>query len=419
MIRRTPWRAALPLVVGAACAADGPTPPRLERATPAYGPLVGGTRITVTGVGFAATAPTRVLVAGREAPLVATVDDTTLEVVLPPGAQPGDAELVVWNDRGNDQATGLFHYSEPPVITAVTPAAVLFTSTTTRMTITGAGFRAEGAGDVAVVVGGLPVADVEVISDTAVTFTAPPGRPLAQPDLELIDRRGRAVRPRGFRYVPSPRGGLLLFPSGGAFAVFFDPVDHTTVTIPWVGLAAVRFTAVVRDDRGDYWGADRSRRFGRIDMTAQRLEAPISTAGWFPTMIRVGADHYALERGQLRFGALDPRDGSFRPIGAATLPCCGSYGLAADGAIPAAAYLVARDGVDVNLHALDLTTGTIGPGLPITGPSGFQIEEMRFFRGALYASTRAGALVTIDPRTGTTAVVEANLGRFTAMEVFE
>lgn len=409
-------RWALVLAVLAGCDGSSTDPPRIASATPSYGPLVGGTRITLTGTGFASggAAPNRVLVAGREAPLVATVDDTTLEVVIPAGEQPGEAELVVWNGHGNGVATGIFRYSTPPTITSIAPSTVLFTSRSTLVTVTGSGFLDEGAGDVIVVVDGQLATDVEVTSDTALTFTAPPGRPLMQPDLELVDGRGRATQPRAFRYIPSARGGLLLFPSSGAFAVFFDPIDHSTVTIPRVAFA-IRFTAVVRDERGDYWGVDRSRRFGRIDMTTQTLEAPILTQGGFPTMIRVGDAYVALERDSLRFGRFDPRTGSFTGIGAAELPCCGSFGLASDGTI----YFTARQGAAVSINTIDLTTGAVGTPVTITAPAGFHVEEMRFFDGTLYASSRNGTLVTIDPITGATAVLPVNLGRFSAMEVFE
>jgi hypothetical protein len=404
---------ALLVMLVAGCAADGDAPLRLEGASPPYGPLVGGTRVTLTGRGFAATAatPTRVAIGGRAAPLVATVDDDTLEVVIPPGDQPGDAVVEVWNANGSAQATGLFRYSSPPTITDVRPSDLLYDRGGT-ITITGTGFVDEGVGDVTVVVDGR-WAEAEVVDDTTVTVSVPPGRALARPDVELFDGRGRAIRRRAFRYAPSPRGGLVLFPAFGPFAVFFDPVDRSTVTVPAVG-SALRFTAVVSDAAGDYWGADRSRRFGRIDMNAQTLEASAPTTGWYPTMIRVGADLIALDRAGLRLGRIDPATGEFAPLGAEAVPCCGSFALASgDGS-----YLVSRrDGV-VAISPVDLATGELGPAVPLSGRPGVHIEEMRYFGGTLYAANRDGTLLTIEPATGVTTVVPVNIGRSRAMEVF-
>lgn len=398
----------------AACTA-APEPPRLVASTPSYGPLIGGTRVTLTGSGFVAAgaAPNRVFVDGRESPLAATVDDSTLEVIVPPGERPGDAELMVLNAHGNAVATGLFRYSTPPAIASVSPASAFYAANT-PVTVTGTGFADEGAGEALVVLDGELMSDVTVVDDTTLTFTAPMGRPLVHADLELANDRGRTVLPRAFRYVPSTRPGLLLFPHFGAFAMFLDPVTNTVLTIPWFFGQQVRFTAVTRDEHGDYWGVDRSRWWGRIDMRTQRLEAPIQTDGWFPTMIRAGADHYGIDRNTLRFGRFDPLTAGFTALGA-TLPCCGSYGLAADGT---AAYLVARDGATTTLWPIDLATGARGTPVPIIAPVAVHIEEMRLFDGTLYGANRSGTLLAIDPGTGTATPV-INLGRFSAMEVFE
>jgi IPT/TIG domain len=403
-------------VVVASCA-DAPIGPRIDHVTPPYGPMLGGTRVTITGAGLTSNgaAPNRVLIAGREAPLVVTVDDSTLEVVIPPGDQPGDAELVLWNHNGNATTTQQFHYSTPPTVSAVNPAEVLYSSTTTRVAVTGSGFLDEDAGDVMVVVDGQVATDVVTNSDTSLTFTAPAGRALASPDIELVDDRGRATRARAFRYTPSERGGLLLFPTFGAFAVFYDPVDNSTVSIPWAVSPTQRFTAVVADDHGEYWATDRAQRFGRIDMNRQELEAPIFTNGRFPTMIRVGADYFALERNTLRFGRFDPDTGGFTAVGTAAIPCCGSFGLAAAGRM----YFTSRTAGVVSLNTIDVDTGAIGTPVAITGPVGFHVEEMRFFGGRLYAASRNGSLVTIDPTTGATTALPVTVGRVIAMEVFE
>lgn len=407
---------ALALVAGLV-GCDDATGLRVDAVSPPYGPLVGGTRITVTGAGFAdgAAVPNRVLIDGREAPLVDTVDDGRLEVVIPPGAAPGPAELVVLGGPRNAGRADLFRYSAPPEIAEVTPGAVLFSSADTTILVRGRGFLDEGAGPVSVFVDRVAAADVHVLDDGALTFTAPPGRPLAAADLELVDGRGHARRTRAFRYTLSDHPGLLLFPSGGAFAVFFDPVDRTSVFVPRINFST-RFSSVVRDDHGDYWAIDRSGQFGRIDTTGQRLESPIFTTSWFSAMVRVGPALYALDRGELRFGKLDPLTGQFTAIGSTELPCCGSFGLAAlDGTL----YLAARNLGVPSLFTVDPASGALGPPVALVGVPNLHIEELRAFDGTLYATTRGGQLVTIAPATGAVTVVPVSLGRASAFEIYQ
>jgi hypothetical protein len=412
--------ALLALVTLAVPACDGPGEPlRIASAAPPHGPLAGGSTIALAGAGFASpgAGPVRVLIAGREAPLATATDDATLQVVIPPGERPGDAEIVVLTDRDAARATGVFRYSAPPSIEGVAPEGLLFSSSATRVTVTGSGFLDEDAGEVTVAVGDQLATDVAVESDTRLSFTAPGGRALAEPELVIADRRGTAIRPRGLRYLPSTRGGLLLFPKfSSSFAVFFDPEAGSSVSIPWAGPAVTRFTAVVRDERGTYWGLDRSFWLGRLDLSSQRLEGALQVGSLFPTMARLGSAYFALDRLATRLGRLDPLTGAFTPIGTATVPCCGSFGLASDGA---RLYLTARQGASTVLYTVDPVTGALGPPVPITGAPGLHVEEMRFFAGRLYAASRNGTLVSIDPATAAATTLPGSLGRHGAMEVFD
>ncbi|CAN5892560.1 hypothetical protein BH11MYX3_BH11MYX3_19600 [soil metagenome] len=402
------------LALIAACSDGSSDGPRLDLATPDYGPLVGGTRIVLSGARFGDDV--RVLIAGREAPLAHATDDTTVEVVIPPGERPGDAELVVLGKTGTATSAHLFHYSMSPTIDAVSPAEVVFTSTTTQMTVTGRGFLDDGAGEVSVLVDGTLATDVAVIDDTTLTFTAPPGQALVQPDVVVADQRGRALRSRSFRYRPAARGGLLLFNRyGDNFAVFFDPVDNTTVGIPRVPTAAI-YTAVVVDDRGDYWGVDRSRRFGRIDMRTQSLEAPLAVTPLMSTMVRVGSDHIAIDRLTRKIGVFDPATGAFAPIGTTALTCCGSYGIAYDGTT---LWFTTRSSTGTAINSFDRTTGAIGTPVEVAGGFGIHIEEMRVLGGVLYATSTDETLLTIDPTTGVTTTLPVAPGRSNAMEIIQ
>lgn len=408
-------KAALVVLAIAACNAES-NGVVLVAAQPGFGPLVGGTKITLTGGGFTAPDHVRVFVGGREAPLVALLDDATLDVVIPPGDEAGDAELIVLNTRGNATATGLFRYSTPPSISGVTPAKII-PGLAIRMTITGSGFLDEDAGLPAVLVDGVPAGNVSVASDTVLSCDAPAGQLLVRPDVEVVNVRGAATKPSAFRYVPSDRAGLLLFPKfGPIFAVYLDPTTNQVINVPRLPTAGDLFTAVVRDDAGDYWAIDRNGRFGRIDMRMQRIADPLQMGSGFPTMIRLGGEYLALDRSLRRFGRVDPLLGVFFPRGD-SIPCCGSYGLASDGTT---LYFTARSGAPTIIKTLDPITGEQGTAVPLD-VTGFNVhvEEMRFFAGKLYAASRDGTIRTIDPTTGVTSVLPVSINRTGAMELFE
>jgi hypothetical protein len=418
--RRSALVALLAGLAAPACGAGAPSAEALQiaGASPDHGPLVGGTAIVLAGAGFASHggAPARVLIGGREAPLATALDDATLQVVIPFGDRPGDVEVVVLTERGTAHATGVFHYSTPPAIDAVAPADVLASSSSTRVTVTGSGFLDEGAGPVTVSLEGQLATDLEVASDTSLSFTAPGGRPFAEPRIVIADGRGTATRARALRYIPSTRGGLLLFSKySSSFAVFLDPADNSMVPIPWVGSPGVRLTTVVRDERGSYWAVDRGFQLGRLDLDGQRLEEP-RQAGWYPAAARVGSAYFALDRSSLQIGKLDLLTGGFTPLGTALIPCCNSYGLASDGA---RLYITARQSGAVTINTIDTVTGALGTPVPIAATSGFHVEEMRFFAGKLYATSRDGRLVTIDPASGAITQLPVSPPRSGAMEVFD
>ncbi|NVB82969.1 MAG: hypothetical protein HOV81_31615 [Kofleriaceae bacterium] len=412
------------VVLLAACNADGVGAPTLDRAEPPYAPLTGGTEVILRGSGFAA--PNRVLINGHESPLVRTIDDTQLGVVIPPGDQPGDVEVVVLNRNGNTAARGVLRYSTPPELTGISPERVLYSSTTTRVTLTGTGFLDEGAGMVEVLVDGALGTDIEVLSDTELTFSAPPGRPLARPEITVVDARGSATTRKTFRYVPSLQPGLLLFPRfGGWFAMFVDPVAMQVVPIQAVTDQTIRYTAVIRDARGEYWGFDRARRFGHIDLTTQEMEDTVLVDTTLPTVVGVGGTYLAIDRISKTIGRIDPTSGDFTPISTPILTPAnppdppdpfGSFGLAPVGNT---VYFTKRTPTGVAINTVDPATGALGAQVALTGVDSLHIEEMRAFDGVLYATNSDGTFVRIDPATGIVTALPIFPGRANAMEVFE
>jgi hypothetical protein len=404
----------------AACGSEGAVRHvDVERATPDYGPLVGGTVIALHGSGFGSSV--RVLIGGREAPLVSVVDDAQLEVVIPPGEQPGDAEVVVFDASGFDSARGIFHYSTAPSITTVSPANLYWAATDTVVTVTGSGFLDEGASELQLLVGRQPIPDVTIESDTTLTFVAPPGRPFARPTLELVNTRGHGVLPHAFRYTPGVRPGLLLFPRwGGSFAVFYDPVDHTTLPISALSGSVPRVRTVMRDDAGEYLAIDIYNQIGRLDLDTQTLTAVVPAVQRTPAIARVGDQVLGIVRylgGGGRIGTLDLTTGAFSPVGTTSLFCCGSYGIAFDGST---VWFTARqDATNVYLNTFDPATGTVGTPTILAGGPGFRVEELRAWNGTLYATSTAGTLVSLDPGTGAVTTLTTPAERYSALDVFE
>jgi hypothetical protein len=412
-------RAALAVLALAACSSPDAPGLELRGALPDYGPLVGGTVIALVGDGFTSSA--RVSIGGREAPFVRALDASTLEVVIPPGEQPGEAEVVVFGPAGSASARGMFRYSAPPTISSVTPADVLYSSVDTVLTVTGSGFLDDGAGRVNVLVDGMLASDVRVVSDSELQLTAPPGAPLVRPNIEVIDARGTAAFARAYRYRPSMRSGILLFPAvKDSFADFYDPIDHSITSLPIVTPQASRFTAVVRGPDGDFWGLDRSRWFGRIDARTTRVPEGRQLANLLPTITSAGGAYYAIDRIGRNIGTLDLESGVFTPIGTSEVPCCGSFGLASDGTT---LYFTSRTflpgvGSQVTINTFDTSTGALGTPVVVQSPT-IHVEEMRFFQGTLYAVSRDSSLVTINPTTGAVEGVPVPPERYKAMEIFE
>jgi hypothetical protein len=393
----------------AAClAACTSSSPRIDSATPDVGPLAGGTRITLEGDNFPVGA--RVLVGDREAPFAAaSLDGTKLEVVIPPGDEPGPAPITVVVGSTATTATTAFRYSSPPTITAVTPARVV---TPHAITITGSGFVDDGAGTVIVLIDGVPITDLVVSNDTTLTFAAPPGPMLAQPTIQILDDRGTARVERAFRYVPSENPGLLAFPNyGGDLAIFYDLITRTTTAIPRPAPQFSRFTSVYRDGRGDFWAIDRNRRVGRIDFRTGLIADPTTLTTELPASTIYQGAVLAIDR--VSIGTLDPITGTFARTFDTPLGCCGSWGIAADGDT---LYVTSRqNGIPV-LRMFDTQTATFNAPVTLQGSPTFGVEELRVVDHVLYATSRDNALYSIDPTTGQVTPL-APITRSSALEL--
>ncbi|MBX3157464.1 MAG: IPT/TIG domain-containing protein [Deltaproteobacteria bacterium] len=408
-------RIGLALLALAAC--NPPSDPRVDAATPPWAPLSGGTLVTLTGAGFHDDA--RVFVGGREAPLVRFIDDGNLEIIVPPGARPGPAETLVIGAGATAVSPDAIRYSAPPAITGVSPRDVV-ASVESVVTVTGTGFLDEDAGDPQVLLEGLPTS-VQVVSDTEMRVSSATGRPLLEPELTLVNRRGAAVRSRAFRYRPTAHGGLLVFTqSSPSFATFVDPLRGEVVDIPRVPQPNEPFlVAAVVDGRGEYWGLDNGgSRFGRLDLSTQTLEQAITLDALVPAIDRIGPLYVAFDRITRTIGSLDVATGRFTPRTNTTVTSCiggCDNGIAHDGA-GTVWFAVREVGVSM-LQSMDLATGALGVAFPVS-PPGLRIDDLRFYQGTLYAVCSDRTVRSVDLTTGATFIL--TLTAFSqALEVFE
>jgi hypothetical protein len=397
---------------------EPPAPPAVSAVTPDYGPMAGGTRVVITGSGLLADGapPNRVVIGDREAPLAGAINDETLEVVIPEGAAPGATDVIVFNSNGFVQAAGVFRYSEAPAIASVAPTDIVYDVVDATVTITGSGFLDEDAGPVTVLVDGEAALDVEVVSDTTITFTAPPGEILHEPDIHVINRRGETELPEAYRYRPFEGESLMLFPrvSATTFVVFYDPESETRVELlRREGVLPVSFRTVLRNADGDYLGVDRNtNQLGTIDFRTQEFVDPIPFGSRKSEIYEsTNGMLYALDRDVVAFGSVDRETGVLTPIGAGNVVCCGSFALTQDAG--GALLATQSDGIST----IDVTTGVRGTVRPLVPAA--HVTGMRFLNGTLYATTRDNALIAIDPATGITTPVQSFAEGLTAIEIFE
>lgn len=379
-----------------ACAAPD-SAPEIVKARPPWGPMTGGTTVELLGNNFDPDV-NRVFIAGREAPVVRTIDDQRLHVVIPPGDRAGDAEVVVVTARDNVIASGVFRYSGPPEIESVSPAKVLLSELPTTISVHGKGFVDEEAGDPLVLVDGQPIDEVTVRDDSLLTFEAPAGIAFTRPSIEVINQRGSASA-RGYRYALSTRPGLIFYASSGegAFAWFYDPVSAELITIPRSGSSRPCIYSAMTGATGEHMASAYCLEFpyayARVDFEAQNVVDVVPTNLYY-AMTRHAGTNYGIDQSSRRFGSFADDGTAFTPI-SPMLPGF-QFGLASD---RGSLYVAARDGASTpSISTIDPVTGVRGPTAPLS--IFVDIYDMTAFDGVLYAVTSDSRLVTIDPDSG-------------------
>lgn len=208
--------------------------PTVASVSPTFGPVAGGTAITVTGSGF--TAGTGVTVGGRAATSVVVQSATTITAITPSGPVGAAAVAVSTPEGGSASLASAFTYVGPPAVTSVSPGAGT-PGGGTEVLITGAGFM----NGVSVRFGASLATQVTFLSSTSLRATTPSGPP-GPVAVTVTNSDGQsgtlaAGAAGGFRYFVPPTVTSVL-PSGG------NASGGTAVTINGTGFApgaAVRF----------------------------------------------------------------------------------------------------------------------------------------------------------------------------------
>lgn len=181
-------------------------PPRVVMAVrPTVGSLSGGTAITIVGTGFEPGA--RVVIGGERAFDVEVLDSTRI-TAMTPAHEEGLVDVIVRNP-GMPTAVlpGAFEFVPGPTLTGMDPVEITELGGI-RVTVWGTGF----APGVEVTLNGLPAYDVQVLDETMLTATAPPGVPgpatlvvrnPGQPPATLLDAAFYVVPPPVEEALPS------------------------------------------------------------------------------------------------------------------------------------------------------------------------------------------------------------------------
>lgn len=181
--------------------------PAITTVSPNYGPLVGGTAITITGTGF--IAPVSNVTVGGVA--CTGIDDsgapTTITCTTPAGS--AGAQNVVVTNPDSQTGTSTFTYLAVPTFTSVSPVAGPLAAGT-DLTITGTGFFTGAT----VTVGGVACLTTTVNSATSITCDAPAGSGAS--DIVITNVDGQNVSSLGaYTYQPAPAPASPVAPANG------------------------------------------------------------------------------------------------------------------------------------------------------------------------------------------------------------
>lgn len=222
---------AIGLTFAVACGGGDGSEINVDTLEPNQGPLGGGQVVTISGDGFLAggAAPNLALVGDMLTTEVMALSDKELQIVTPPGTEPGEVEVVVFNSNGFGVSAMPYTYLGPPEVTSVDPPAGDWQGGD-EVTITGSGFQDFSAGTNSVTFDGRLATEVVAISDTELTAIVPQGAPYKHATVSVSNLRGYGEATDAYEYTIESGAGLIgitgrpgILPDKGQGIYFIDP----------------------------------------------------------------------------------------------------------------------------------------------------------------------------------------------------
>jgi hypothetical protein len=177
-----------------------PAPPTVSSISPAYGPLAGGTSVTVTGSGF--TSSSTVFFGGAQASRVNFVNSTSLVATAPPGSL-GTVDVTITTSNGSINLPGAYSYLGPPQITRISPTSAP-SSGGNILQIFGNSFTSDST----VKVGTVAATNVQFQGTTLINASVPTGAAGTTQTVTVTNGNGTASLASSFTYL-DPRSVLL------------------------------------------------------------------------------------------------------------------------------------------------------------------------------------------------------------------
>ena len=180
---------------------SSPSPPTVTALSPSFGPVSGGTSISITGTGFSTSSGGTTVDFGTNAAAGVSCASTTSCTAVSPGASAGtvDVTVSISNDTSTASPTEVFTYVPAPTITKITPTDGP-SSGSANVTIWGTSF----VGTVSVHFGGKLARGVRVLSSSEITSIAPSGSGTVFVTVSAVGGTSKTATAARYTYVLAP-----------------------------------------------------------------------------------------------------------------------------------------------------------------------------------------------------------------------
>jgi hypothetical protein len=218
--------------------------PNITSITPNYGPVIGGTAITLRGTNFVSGGFFGVTINNKNATSIVRINSTTIMAITPANPAGARTVMVTNNDGQNTTRTGGFRYIAPPTIANITPSSGP-TAGSTAVTIKGTNFVSGGLFGVRI--NNKNATNIVRVNSTTITAKTP-ANPAGARTVVVINTDGQnATRTGGFTYIAPPTittitpnsgstaGGTAVtirgtnFVTGGLFGVTINKRNATNI----------------------------------------------------------------------------------------------------------------------------------------------------------------------------------------------